>query len=118
MGHQILTWLATNVCSSKNMFQLVISMALLWQGAQLQQINTVISEETHTAKTEYAYNVLKYGYRNDTTEEEIVQTTKKWVEEGHASRVAALVTLCDESPNRLNTLVSPKNVITLCRYAR
>ncbi len=96
----------------------VLAVAMAANTYQLSTVADNLTKESHASTTQYAINVLKYGYSDVSSPEEVIALTKKWNKEKWGAQIAAIRTLCNEKPNRLFELVDQETAVTLCRMSR
>lgn len=118
MQFNILSWLSTHLTSSTNVLNWLMVGAILFNGYKLEEMGQQITYLNHKSTTEYALNVLKYGYRHATDSEDIVAITKQWANDDWGAQIGAIRTICNESPNRLEELVTKDTALMLCRISR
>lgn len=113
----IVTIVEKLLATSNKFLGLFIAIALIWQTHQLHLITDSIIASGSRSTTEYAFNLLKFSYRDVGTTDEVIMLAKKWRTNNEAPYIAAIRTLCNEEPNRLKALMDAESVKTVCRIA-
>lgn len=103
--------------TSNKAIGVIVACALVWQTHQLHIITDSIVSSSYKSTTEYAFNILKFSYRDVGTSGEVIDLAKAWREQNQAPQIAAIRTLCNEEPNRLKGLMDAESVKTVCRIA-
>ncbi|MPW29304.1 hypothetical protein F9L16_09860 [Agarivorans sp. B2Z047] len=78
---------------------------------------TEISEKVETYSTQYAFDVLSYGFKDLGSDAEIKAQVKEWHKNDWGAQIAAIQVICDASPTRLEVLMSKQLSKEVCRLA-
>lgn len=77
-----------------------------------------LQEHSHQAATNYPFSVIQYGFADVDTDEQKVELVRQWHHDKWGAQIGAIRTLCAETPNRLEELLSVDTTKTVCSIAR
>ncbi len=101
-----------------NLGVVIVSALLIFNTVRLGDIEYQISDGYKHASTAYAYNVVAYGLKDATTDEEVVEDIMVWHNDKWGAQIGALTTLCRIDPDQLHGLMSPETAVKVCRVAK
>lgn len=118
MMPQLLVTLLSAINPKTHFYPFIMVLIMSYMAYQVQEIKVEIAASNHAATTNYAFNVIKYGLEDASTDAEVIALVKQWNDLKWGAQIGAIHTLCNEQPNRLVSLVRPETATTLCRLTK
>lgn len=96
----------------------LLAIGMVYNAYALTQLTASVSDGVHRAGTDYAFNVIEYGLKDLSSQDQIVEQVKKWHADKWGAQIGAIETICHYTPNRLEALVDKDAALVLCRIAK
>ena len=103
---------------SKTIGNTLLLLGILYNGYTIKDIGDVLKDSSYYAETNYAMEVVEFGFRGITDDDEIFELVKKWKDEKKGDNIGALNVLCKVLPNRLEEIVSSDTAKAVCRIIK
>lgn len=98
-----------------NLGTLLILVAIGFNYSQIHQLQQNTQGLAKAVATEYAFDVIAYGFKGAQSDEEILKLVAQWHRDEWGAQIGALQTLCDVAPRRLDGIVGEQLATRVCR---